>query len=340
MVEAGGIDPRILEAFADHHERLSGLMLADTSQVEDATEKAIAAATRLMRFEVWLDRLEQQKRAAGSLPPAAEQGAVEAFTRAEEDARALASALIEAVRPLSRAAFWDEALPYMSEAVGRVGEIDVGALFAAARGPFAELLQARGMDSRLTDPLFRSADEAARGFQGITLSSREAGVLLLQDGRRQASMQARNRQPLPLLDGDTWVYAGALRTLQPDPSAVIDGIPRTSPWAGALALAKALTETYEDRARQAAREGVHVHETGFPWIVILAILAIMLIVAGLTIMILCGIGTITDQNLCKVGIAMLFIGLFIGCILLEGEVGAAPGGVACTLTIGAAPFEG
>jgi hypothetical protein len=62
-------------------------------------------------------------------------------------------------------------------------------------------------------------------------------------------------------------------------------------------------------------------------------------VSVLTIVILCLFGTITDLGLCTLGWVTLVAGLFIGCIVLGGTVGPAPGGVACTLVREGVPFE-
>jgi hypothetical protein len=164
------------------------------------------------------------------------------------------------------------------------------------------------------------------------MSCYERGILQLQDDERRTTMQPRAVTPLPLLDGDSWVYRGLLRTLQDYPDAMIGKVPRTSPWAGVLALAKALVDNYESRSRVARREGVHLHDTGFPWLALLIVLFVVLVVAGATITVLCAIGTITDGTVCTIGLVMLLIGLNLPCVV---EIP----GVSCAITFGGG-FDG
>src|SRR5207248_1592875 len=110
-----------------------------------------------------------------------------------------------------------------------------------------------------------------RSFEGVTVHCGEPGVMELGDEKRRSSTQARNPAPLPLLDGYTWVYCGAIRMLRPNPKAVIDGVPRSSPWGSTLGLAKFLVDSYEGRSQEAKRDGIRVFESGFLWIIVIII---------------------------------------------------------------------
>jgi hypothetical protein len=315
------IDPRLTEAFGDHHERIPSIAFVDPLQVDDAAGAAIASANRLLRFEAWLDGLERRKRDAGQLEERAERAATLAFARAEEDARRLASSLIDSVLPFGRAGFFDELLPYACEAVERAGgQIDVRALFAAAEGPVTRILEERGMEPEMIKLAFRAPnEEGLRSFEGVTLRCREPGVMELGDEKRRSSTQARNPAPLPLLDGNTWVYRGAIRMLHPNPKAVIDGVPRSSPWASTLGLAKFLVDSYEDRSQEAERDGIRVFESGFAWIIIIIIVLIVLAVAGLVITLLCFAGVINNEGICILGLIAAFLPGIIGCFIAGGK---------------------
>jgi hypothetical protein len=330
------LDPKVVEAFADHHERLGRLAFVNPVLIEEPAASAIAAASRLLAFEQWLDRLEQKKRDEGSLDPDAEYLAAEAFVRAENDARTLASNVIDVVRPLSRAGFFDEAIPYACEAIKRIGsDIDMATVFASAREPMTEMLAQRGMDPQLSSLLFRAVDEARDGYKGLTLNCHDSGVLFMQRKGRRTSMQPHNIAKLPLLDGNTWIYGGLLRTLHTDKSAVRDGVPRTSPWGGVLALAKALVENYEDRARRTAEEGVHVYSTGFFWFIFILIVIIVAIVATVVVLVLCAVGVVKNKTICTIAFILLAAALFMGCVESGGDttVGGGENGIAALCTL-------
>src|SRR5262245_33392619 len=139
------IDPKLSEALADHHEQLPSLELIDPVAVDDAATRAIRAADRLLRFELWLDGLEHRK-AKGQLSPAGERAALKALERAEEDARELSAGMLDAIAPFCRAEFFDEAVPYLCDVVKNVGnDVDASALIRAAQEPFADVLRERGM---------------------------------------------------------------------------------------------------------------------------------------------------------------------------------------------------
>ncbi|HEY1277760.1 MAG TPA: hypothetical protein VGF25_22825 [Thermoleophilaceae bacterium] len=330
------IDPKLSEALADHHERLPSLELVDPVAVDDAATRAVGAADRLLRFEVWLDGLEGRK-ANGQLSPAGERAALKGLERAERDARELSAALLDAMAPFCRAEFFDEAVPYLCDVVKQVGnDVDASAVIRAAQEPVADLLRERGMSEASLELAARTPKEAKRAFDRLKLSCASPGVLEMSRGAKRAQMQPRTRVALPLLDGDTWVTGGLLKRLGLDEEAIVDKVPRSSPWADALALAKALTDTYEQRVREAREDGIRVWDTGFPWLILLVVVIVVaLIVAGAIITILCATGNITNKDVCTLGIILIFAGLFIGCVALGGAVTGGAGGIACTLI-----FEG
>jgi hypothetical protein len=319
--------------------QLRRVRLVDPQLVEDAAAAATTSAARLLSFERWLDGLEQWKREEGELPNPGDQLAVEAFERAIENARGLAAALIDSVRPFQRTGFFDDAVPLMAEAIGD-REIDFGEVFSRARDIGKELVESRGLPADLFDFGFAVVDQHREGLRGRFLSSEGAAALASQWGERRAILLARPVGVLPTVDGDTWVQGGLFRTLREDPSAQQEGVPLTSPWAAAIGTAKWCVDNYEERRRRAAERGVEVLPTGVEPLTITVIVLVIIGLIGLVISILCAAGVIRDATVCVLGIFMMAFGLFQACVESGGTVEEEPGSATCSLTSGDGDFEG
>jgi hypothetical protein len=273
----------------------------DPRLLEDTPRELVQLASRILRYERYLDHLELLKAKQGTLPGGVELSVGQSIQRALADVRQAGSLMLELIEHLELAGVLDLAVPNLA---GRLpAPMRSAGSLVAEHGSYLETwVVERGMPLELwrwavpyldlNDLTAASEERNLRVLRGDTC----IGVVMPTDESRldAASMLGLRSRRAPARVG----AATALR------SAV-----------------HALLTFYEKRARLTVTNGVQVLPTGIAWIVIVIIVvALIAFVVGLVISVMCWNGMIKDKTTCEFGVALMVAGL------LAGFVGAYTGG--------------
>lgn len=328
----------VFECSAESYDRLDTLRFVNPLVMDDSVRVVLDSARRLLEFERFLDRVELIKGEQGTLPAAVEERVADALERAQLDARAMASAAVDAIGEYQSVGAFDQIVPTLANCLSRGGEIEGERLMAET----LPLIEEFAVDRGLPQDLWQWAIEKV-AFGGVTISSEDERIRG-SSGDHQAALTARNPTRLPLLDGRAFVDGRLYRHAVEDRNAVIDGVPHVSPYGGLLILVKSLLERYEQRTQTTRLHGVQVLPTGFDPFTIGLIILIVVSVVALVITILCFAGVFDPKSgLCVIAGLVLLAALLIWCLLAGGTVG--PGGdgdvgVMCTITLDGEPPVG
>jgi hypothetical protein len=326
----------VFECSAESYDRLDTLRFVNPLVMDDSVRVVLDSARRLLEFERFLDRVELIKGEQGTLPAVVEERVADAMERAQLDARAMASAAVDAISEYESVRAFDQIVPNLANCLNGK-EIEADRLMSEA----LPLIEEFAVDQGLPQDLWRWAIEKV-DFGGVTISSEDERTLGSR-GDRRAVLNARNPTPLPLLDGRAFVDGRLYRRGGEDPNAVIDGVPHISPYGSLLKLVKTLLERYEQRSQTTRLHGVQVLPTGFDPITIGLIILIVVSVVSLVITILCFAGVFDPKSgLCVIAGLVLLAALLIWCII-GGTV--SPGGdgdvgVMCTFVLDGEPPVG
>ena len=281
--------------------------------LEDVSRGLTASARRLLEYERYLDGLEHLRMRDKSLPASVEQQVARSIQGNLADAETAGCLVLELATELEDLGAFEAMFSLID---GGIAPGSAPVVLKEQLGGLEDWLEQRGMPSNTWRWALQYADWEVLGARV------EAGAIVVTRGERTIGVISATRRYPP----DAASFVSRALGLPPAIARAEDGgEPIYVSASEALKIAvRELVSFCRGRVQHTTLDGVQVLPTGVWWVVVVLIVAVVLIVLGGSLLILCGIGSITDKGLCAIAPSILLLGFL--ALVVAGVAAAPPAG--------------